>query len=72
MEAARCWLTHGELCHLTGRASEAVLGPVEGLVEKGFLHVFDENRKGLHTAWERQQTRDRHFYRVASFDQCRG
>ena len=67
-ETGRCWLTHGELCRRTGRASEAVSGAVERLVEKHLLHVMDESGQALHTTADRQQMRGQHFYRVSYFD----
>ncbi len=63
-ETDKCWLTHRELCRRTGRASEAVSGAVEKLVDKGLLCVTDEAGRRLHTTSQRQQIMGRHFYRV--------
>ena len=53
---ARDWMTSARLRQITGRASEAVSGAIDGLVQRGLIAVEDASGKVLVTAAERRRS----------------
>lgn len=64
-ERASAWLTHGELCRRTGRASEAVSTAIEALCQRGLLQVREEGGPLLSSAVARQRAIGRRFYSLS-------
>lgn len=60
----RDWISHGQLCRRTGRASAAVSSAVEALVNAGLIAVEDASGNALGSTAQRRRHLGRLFYRV--------
>src|SRR5687767_8225177 len=56
------WLTHNQLQRRTGRASEAICGAIDALVQRGFIEVRNATGQALWTSRARRRCGDQLFY----------